>query len=100
MRRTSQDLYDGIGTWKRRPIRAGKKTYMPSHKRWGKITVTKMTPVPEGTITTTETWQEVLLVNADLISDVSKLIMGGGDSFEVATDIIKLVTKFNNKEKE
>jgi hypothetical protein len=56
MRRTSQDLYDGIGTWKRRPIRAGKKTYMPSHKRWGKITVTKMTPVPEGEITTTEDW--------------------------------------------
>ena len=64
-----------------------------------------MTPVPEGTITTTETWQEgsdspVLLVNAGLVSDVSKLIMGGGDSFEVATDIIRLVTKFNNKEKE
>ena len=58
MRRTSQDLYDGIGTWKRRPIRAGKKTYMPSHKRWGKITVTKM-PVPEGEITTTETLQPV-----------------------------------------
>jgi hypothetical protein len=46
MRRTSPDLYDGIGTWKRRPIRAGRKSYMPSHKRWGKITVTKM-PVPE-----------------------------------------------------
>ena len=59
MRRTSQDLYDGIGTWKRRPIRAGKKTYMPSHKRWGKITVTKMTPVPEGEITTTEILQPV-----------------------------------------
>ena len=64
-----------------------------------------MTPVPEGTITTTETWQEgsdspVLLVNAGLVSDVSELIMGGGDSFEVATDIIRLVTKFNNKEKE
>ena len=64
-----------------------------------------MTPVPEGTITTTETWQEgsdspVLLVNAGLVSDVSELIMGGGDSFEVAIDIIRLVTKFNNKEKE
>jgi len=59
MRRTSQDLYDGIGTWKRRPIRAGKKTYMPSHKRWGKITVTKMTPVPEGIITTTDILQPV-----------------------------------------
>ena len=57
MRRTSQDLYDGIGTWKRRPIRAGKKTYMTSHKRWGKITVTKMTPVPEGVITTTDILQ-------------------------------------------
>jgi hypothetical protein len=57
MRRTSQDLYDGIGTWKRRPIRAGKKTYMPSHKRWGKITVTKiLQPVPEVVeeVTTTE----------------------------------------------
>jgi len=59
MRRTSQDLYDGIGTWKRRPIRAGKKTYMPSYKRWGKITVTKMTPVPEGIITTTDILQPV-----------------------------------------
>lgn len=59
MRRTSQDLYDGIGTWKRRPIRAGKKTYMPSHKRWGKITVTTMTPVPEGIITTTDILQPV-----------------------------------------
>jgi hypothetical protein len=58
MRRTSQDLYDGIGTWKRRPIRAGKKTYMPSHKRWGKITVTKM-PTPEGIITTTEILQPI-----------------------------------------
>ena len=62
MRRTSQDLYDGIGTWKRRPIRAGKKTYMPSHKRWGKITVTKMTPTPEGVITTTEILQPVVEV--------------------------------------
>ena len=39
-----------------------------------------MTPVPEGIITTTETWQEgsdspTLLVNAGLVSDVSKLIM-------------------------
>lgn len=64
-----------------------------------------MTPVPEGIITTTETWQEgsdspTLLVNAGLVSDVSELIMGGGNSFEVATDIIRLVTKFNNKEKE
>ena len=59
MRRTSQDLYDGIGTWKRRPIRAGKKTYMPSHKRWGKITVTRMTPTPEGIITTTEILQPI-----------------------------------------
>ena len=59
MRKSSLDLYDGIGTWKRRPIRAGKKTYMPSHKRWGKITVTKMTPVPEGIITTTDILQPV-----------------------------------------
>jgi hypothetical protein len=65
----------------------------------------EMTPVPEGIITTTTTWQEgsdspTLLVNAGLVSDVSKLIMGGGDSFEVATDIIRLVTEFNNKEKQ
>jgi len=53
MRKSNLNLYDGIGTWKRRPIRAGKKTYMPSHKRWGKITVTKM-PTPDGVITTTE----------------------------------------------
>jgi hypothetical protein len=31
---------------------------MPSHKRWGKITVTKM-PVPEGIITTTDILQPV-----------------------------------------
>jgi hypothetical protein len=55
MRRTSPDLYDGIGTWKRRPIRASKKTYMPSHKRWGKITVTKM-PTPDGVLSTSEIW--------------------------------------------
>jgi hypothetical protein len=59
MRKSNLNLYDGIGTWKRRPIRAGKKTYMPSHKRWGKITVTKMTPVPEGIITTTDILQPV-----------------------------------------
>lgn len=61
MRKSSLDLYDGIGTWKRRPIRAGKKTYMPSHKRWGKITVTKM-PTPDGVITTTEILQPVIEV--------------------------------------
>ena len=59
MRKSNLNLFDGIGTWKRRPIRAGKKTYMPSHKRWGKITVTKMTPTPEGVITTTEILQPV-----------------------------------------
>jgi hypothetical protein len=58
MRKSNLNLYDGIGTWKRRPIRAGKKTYMPSHKRWGKITVTKM-PTPEGIITTTEILQPI-----------------------------------------
>ena len=61
MRKSNLDLFDGIGTWKRRPIRAGKKTYMPSHKRWGKITVTKM-PVPEGIITTTEILKPVVEV--------------------------------------
>ena len=45
--------YDGIGTWKRRPIRASKKTYMPSHKRWGKVITM---PVPQGQITSSEGW--------------------------------------------
>jgi hypothetical protein len=45
--------YDGIGTWKRRPIRASKKTYMPSHKRWGKVITM---PVPQGQITSSELW--------------------------------------------
>jgi len=58
MRKSNLNLFDGIGTWKRRPIRAGKKTYMPSHKRWGKITVTKM-PTPDGVITTTEILQPI-----------------------------------------
>ena len=53
MSRKNLDLFDGIGSWKRRPIRASRKTYMPSHKRWGKIEVTKM-PTPQGDITTTE----------------------------------------------
>jgi hypothetical protein len=43
--------YDGIGTWKRRPIRASKKTYMPSNKRWGKVITM---PVPQGDITSSE----------------------------------------------
>ena len=46
--------YDGIGTWKRRPIRASKKTYMPSHKRWGKVITM---PIPEGHITTSDIWK-------------------------------------------
>ena len=45
--------YDGIGTWKRRPIRASKKTYMPSHKRWGKVITM---PIPGGEITTSQIW--------------------------------------------
>ena len=45
--------YDGIGTWKHRPIRASKKTYMPSHKRWGKVITM---PVPQGQITSSEGW--------------------------------------------
>jgi hypothetical protein len=63
-------------------------------------------PTPNGEITTLQIWQQegsdspTLLVNAGLVSDVSKLIMGGGDSFEVAADIIRLVTAFNNKEEE
>jgi hypothetical protein len=63
-------------------------------------------PTPNGEITTSQIWQQegsdspTLLVNAGLVSDVSKLIMGGGDSFEVAADIIRLVTAFNNKEEE
>jgi hypothetical protein len=63
-------------------------------------------PTPNGEITTLQIWQQegsdspTLLINAGLVSDVSKLIMGGGDSFEVAADIIRLVTAFNNKEEE
>jgi len=72
MRKSSLDLYDGIGTWKRRPIRAGKKTYMPSHKRWGKITVTKMTPVPEGIITTTDILQPVVEEVVPVIEEVKE----------------------------
>ena len=53
MSRKSLDLFDGVGSWKRRPIRASRKTYMPSSKRWGKIEVTKM-PIPQGEITTSE----------------------------------------------
>ena len=53
MSRRNLNLFDGIGTWKRRPMRASKKTYMPSHKRWGKVVITKM-PTPEGQITSTE----------------------------------------------
>lgn len=53
MSRRNLDKFDGIGTWKRRPIRASKKTYMPSHKRWGKVTTM---PIPEGFITTSKIW--------------------------------------------
>ena len=55
MSRRNLDKFDGIGTWKRRPIRASKKTYMPSHKRWGKVITM---PVPEGHITTSKIWTD------------------------------------------
>ena len=38
---------------------------------------------------------ETMLVNAKLVSDVSDLIMGGGNSFEVAIEIIKLVKQYD-----
>ena len=41
---------------------------------------------------------ETMLVNAKLVSDVSDLIMGGGNSFEVATEIIQLVQKYDKEE--
>jgi hypothetical protein len=106
--------YDGIGTWKRRPIRAGKRTYMPSHKRWGKITVTMMA-TPEGAITSTETWtatpEEVTPTVEDLelieeqtidtkghpvklIEKVANMIMMGGYAEQVAVDVIDLVTNW------
>ncbi len=48
-------------------------------------------PVPEGNITTSE----ILIPNVEevnnLIQEVSNLIIGGGNSYEVASDIIKLV---------
>lgn len=68
MRKTSFNLFDGIGSWKRRPIRAGRKTYMPSSKRWGKITVTKM-PVPSGKITTTKIMQGLEKSEAEQCQD-------------------------------
>jgi hypothetical protein len=41
---------------------------------------------------------ETMLVNAKLASDVSDLIMGGGNSIEVAIEIIKLVNLQYDKE--
>lgn len=60
-------------------------------------------PTPEGQITTSTIWQQEgsgFTADPGLVSDVSNLIMGGGYSNEVATDIIKLVVDFYNKEKE
>jgi hypothetical protein len=48
-------------------------------------------PVPGGEITTSEILvPEVEQVN-NLVQEVSNLIIGGGNSYEVASDIIKLV---------
>ncbi len=47
-------------------------------------------PVPQGDITTTEILVPEEEVN-NLIQEVSNLIIGGGNSYEVASDIIKLV---------
>jgi hypothetical protein len=41
---------------------------------------------------------ETMLVNAKLASDVSDLIMGGGNSIEVAIEIIKLVKQYDKEE--
>ena len=49
-------------------------------------------PVPGGEITTTEILvPEVEEEVNSLIQEVSNLIIGGGNSYEVASDIIKLV---------
>jgi len=52
-------------------------------------------PVPGGEITTSEILvPEVVPVEeevSNLIQEVSNLIIGGGNSYEVASDIIKLV---------
>jgi hypothetical protein len=104
--------YDGIGTWKRRPIRAGKRTYMPSHKRWGKITVTMM-PTPQGDITSTETWgatPDLELIQEEesidtkgysvkLIEKVADIVLMGGYTNQVAVDVIELVTNWKEPQK-
>jgi hypothetical protein len=49
-------------------------------------------PVPGGEITTTEILVPVVEEEVNsLIQEVSNLIIGGGNSYEVASDIIKLV---------
>jgi hypothetical protein len=49
-------------------------------------------PVPGGEITTTEILVPVVEEEVNnLIQEVSNLIIGGGNSYEVALDIIKLV---------
>jgi hypothetical protein len=49
-------------------------------------------PVPEGNITTSDILVPVAEEEVNnLIQEVSNLIIGGGNSYEVASDIIKLV---------
>ena len=49
-------------------------------------------PVPGGEITTSEILVPVVEEEVNnLIQEVSNLIIGGGNSYEVASDIIKLV---------
>jgi hypothetical protein len=49
-------------------------------------------PIPGGEITTTEILVPVVEEEVNsLIQEVSNLIIGGGNSYEVASDIIKLV---------
>jgi hypothetical protein len=49
-------------------------------------------PVPEGNITTSDILVPVVEEEVNnLIQEVSNLIIGGGNSYEVASDIIKLV---------
>jgi hypothetical protein len=48
-------------------------------------------PVPEGNITTSDILVPVEEEVNNLIQEVSNLIIGGGNSYEVALDIIKLV---------
>ena len=73
---------------RRRTAQRGKS--LSQSQRWGKVVTTM--PVPEGNITTSDILVPVVEEEVNnLIQEVSNLIIGGGNSYEVASDIIKLV---------